>query len=268
MKIGVNEVGLSEKIVKLGGMELGVVIDEVIKTFLPPGRMHKLLINKVYVLDGISNRRMNLETDVRSKLRVVDSGKISVGSSSKFRQIADEVIDIGSKTMAGGSFLQIRKLGRLVLKSVGMNMDDGVSEFETKLKHKGKIVGSATFSTIKYHKLRELPAISKLVVPKDLQEDLMGMPVIVSNSIINIDTSNFSANDDEPVELVSRENVDIGQLSPDHARNVIVTVFYEVTIPVEGEMPHKYFGTLNIDLGKFEYETLTTARHNYPLHEE
>jgi hypothetical protein len=262
MKIGVHEVGSSEKVVKLGEQELGVIIDEVIKTFLPPGK-NKIHVNKVFVLDGLSNRKLNLETGVRSKLTVVDSGKLSLGSGSKLGQIKDEVLDIGSKMTGMGSFLQIRKLGRLVLKTIGVSIDDGHAEFETALKYKGKVVGKAKYSTVKYHKLRELPAISKLVVPKELQDEVMGMPVIVSNSIIDIDTSDFSAEEDEPIEVVARENVEVGQLSPDHGKNIEVTVFYEITIPVEGDLPHKYFGTLKIDLGKFTYETVATDRHFY-----
>jgi hypothetical protein len=254
----VEEVGLSLKEVKLGGVEIGLVIDEVIKSVLPPGKQ-KIYINKVIVLDGFSNRRVNLETGIRNKLTVVDTGKVSHGTASKTAHIRDELVDIGSK-MLGGSMFQLRKLGTLVLKSVGIPLADQTSEYIAELKIKGKKVGQATYSTVKYHKLRELPAISALVVDKDLHDEVLGMPVIISNSVIEIDLTQVNINEDGLVELVARENLDVGQLSQDHGRNVVVKVFYEITIPIEGELPHKKLGTLEIDLGQFTFHTLKTDR--------
>jgi hypothetical protein len=67
---------------------------------------------------------------------------------------------MGSKLL-GASFNQIRKLGLLILKAAKLPLPDSMREYVAELKLRGKTVGKATYSTVVYKKLRDLPAISK-----------------------------------------------------------------------------------------------------------
>lgn len=90
---------------------------------------------------------------------------------------------------------------------------------------------------------------------------MLGLPVLVSNAIIDLDLKGVT--DEDAIQVHARENVDIGGLSPDDNNEVVVTVYYEVTIPEVNKSPIKKTGVLRIALGKFEYEEISTARDNF-----
>jgi len=262
-----EEAGLSLKQMKLADLPVGgALVDQILKMALEP-REAEISIARITTFDGISLRSFDPTKDIRNRMTIRREGKISLSRSTKFRPLAEETLDAGTKMIGIGSVLQMRKIGQMLLQHGGLITHGGTAKYSAELRSNGRSIGKAVYTVYKYHSLRDLPKSVQNLVPASERAEILKKPALITKALIDVDLSKAPTNKDGLVQVRLGETVDIHNLSRDGGGNVVITAFYDIAVnslstAEKARFSEHHNESLSLDLGPFTFETQATSRNS------
>ena len=241
------------------------ILDHIIKLAVVP-KETQIQIARVTSFDGISLRSFDPNAHFRNRMTIRRQGKVSQSPGSGLRALAEESLDASTKLIGIGSALQLQKIGQMLLKQSGLIDHDGTAKYKASLKLNEREIGEAVYTIYKYHSLKDLPESVTHLIPESERENILRTPALITKALVDVDLTNAPVTKEGFVQIRLGENMDIGHLSRDHGGNVILTAFYDVSTGSFDEAVKKITtesnnGSLSLDLGRFEYQTIATARN-------
>lgn len=252
------ETSLSLTEIGLKGIGITPVIDHVFKLLIPKDTTNIEIVELVS-WDGISLRRFDVNDDRRAKATIKGEGKVSLKKVSGAVDIVSELADAGGKIFLGGSILQAKKIFEMGLGKSGLAGHNGKAEFKASLKVGGREIGEAVYTITKYHSLdqeksRGLPEF--LHTAEQTPGGIWKKPALVTTSRLNLDLDSLEPNKDGMVRLTMRENFRIDDISPDHARDVVITAVYNLKVREAENITFETINAQGINLGPFTFEKI------------
>ena len=189
-------------------------LDHVVKMTL--GQVSAITIEKVFVFDGLSLRRLDLKDDVRSKITIKKSGKVSISPKND-----PSFVGTSSVVMNAVGVGFVSQIPDFLYNHTSLQPDQA-SRFSAILKQGGGVLGGFKSFSEKYNRFSKprtiFPNLARSIVAGDLSE-IEKKPLVVTSEKLS-----FNSLVEERM-IHARSNIEITNLNPDFLGSVERSAF-------------------------------------------
>lgn len=239
------------------------IIDSVVRLLLDP-KDKNIKLRRIVSFDGFDIGKVDLSKDSQRRM-ILRGGEIPKGGgslkhqSATNREILEQVIDGGGKIVVGASLLQLRQIGRLLIRKSGIVAHDDSFKASSDLYFNGRQIGEVIYTIKKYNSLKSLEYLPKDLLdsmPFSHQSRAGDHPAVVSSVTAELDMQRIAPIEKGKIYISLGESFSTENIRSSNLINpATISVDYVLDVKnIKGDPTLSAARSLKLEMGKFKYE--------------